>query len=58
MDGPEEVLQQTPWAIIGAPPLLVMFPPLMAVVDVRDVIEFVEKAGNEGAIVIKLISFP
>jgi hypothetical protein len=51
------VLQQTPRAVIVAPPLSVMFPPLVAVVDVIDVTAVVVRVGKVATIFSGLISF-
>ena len=53
---PLAIFQQTPRAVTDAPPSLVIFPPLVAVVLVIPVIVIVVIAG--GPEVIKLISFP
>jgi len=53
------VLQHTPLAVIGLPPSLVMFPPLMPVVDVILVAAVVAAiVGGDGGRVVKLISVP
>lgn len=51
------MLQQTPRAVIVAPPLSVMFPPLVAVADVIDVTDVVVRVGNVATIFSGLISF-
>ena len=52
-----EMLQQTPRAVIAAPPLSVILPPLVAVVDVMDVTAVVVRVGNVAIILSWLISF-
>ena len=52
-----EVLQQTPLAVAFAPPLDVIFPPLVAELNVIDVASVVVKVGNTDNVE-KLISFP
>ena len=52
-----EVLQQTPRAVMAAPPSSVIFPPLVAVVDVMDVTVVVVRVGNVATIFSGLISF-
>ena len=52
-----DVLQQTPRAVILAPPSLVTFPPLVAVVDVIEDVVAVERVGIKG-FVLKLTSLP
>ena len=57
--GLEEVLQQTPLTVTVAPPLPVIFPPLVAVVWVIDVaIEVVIVGIVFAALVVKVNSFP
>jgi hypothetical protein len=56
--GPVEILQQTPRTVTEAPPSLVMLPPLVAVVEVMEVIAVVVRVGIEAARVEKFISFP
>ena len=51
------VLQQTPRAVIGAPPLSVIFPPLVAVPDVIEVTGAVVRVGIDATIFPGLISF-
>jgi hypothetical protein len=58
IEGPVAVFQQTPRAVTGAPPSLVTFPPLPAVVVVIEVIAVVVIVGAEAATVEKLISLP
>jgi hypothetical protein len=55
-----EVFQHTPRTVTEAPPSLVMFPPLLAVVVVIEVIAVVVRVGTTGAavLVVKLSSFP
>ena len=55
-----DVFQHTPRAVTGAFPSLVIFPPLLAVVCVINVITEVVRVGDTGitALVVKLISFP
>ena len=50
------VLQHTPLAVTVAPPLLVIFPPLVAVVWVIEVVDEVLSVGTTGAsgLVVKL----
>ena len=55
--GEEVVLHTTPLAVIGLPPSLVIFPPLMAVVDVI-LVAAVVAAIVGGGRVVKLISVP
>ena len=55
--GEEVVLHTTPLAVIGLPPSLVMFPPLMAVVDVILVAAVVASIVG-GDRVVKLICVP
>ena len=43
------VLQHTPLAVTVAPPLLVIFPPLVAVVWVIEVVDEVLRVGTTGA---------
>lgn len=52
------VLQHIPREVTEDPPLLAMFPPLVAVVVVIDVIAVVVKVGTEGERVVNVISFP
>ena len=52
-----EVLQQTPRAVMSMPPLLVMFPPLVAVVAVMDVRGVVVRVGNVAVIFSNVSSF-
>jgi hypothetical protein len=54
------VLQQTPRFVIDAPPSLVIFPPLVAVLEVMAVIAVVVSVGTTGVVVlvVKLSSFP
>ena len=52
-----EVLQQTPRAVTVAPPLLLMFPPLVAVVAVIDVTAVVVSVGNVATIFSGVNSF-
>ena len=56
--GLADVDQQTPLAVIETPPSDVIFPPETAVVDVREVIAVVDKAGTAKGFVLKEISFP
>ena len=58
--GPVAVFQQTPRAVTEAAPSLVIFPPLLAVVWVIDVISVVDSVGITGtiALVVKLTSLP
>ena len=58
--GPELVFQQIPRAVTEAPPSLVIFPPLVAVVWVIDVIAVVVSVGTTGVdgFVVKVTSFP
>jgi hypothetical protein len=51
------VLQQTPRAVIAAPPSSVMLPPLAAVVFVIDVAAVVESVGNVATVFSGLSSF-
>ena len=51
------MLQQTPLAVTFAPPLDVIFPPLVAELNVIDVAYVVVKVGNTDNVE-KLISFP
>ena len=51
------VLQQTPRAVIVAPPSSVIFPPLVAVVFVIDVTAVVVRVGNVATIFSGLSSF-
>jgi hypothetical protein len=51
------VLQQTPCAVIAAPPVAVTVPPELAVVPVMEVIAVVVTVGAT-ANVVKLISLP
>lgn len=51
------VLQQTPRAVIAAPPLSVIFPPLVAVVFVIDDAAVVVSVGNVATIFSGLSSF-
>jgi hypothetical protein len=53
-----EVLQQTPRAATDAPPSLLILPPLVAAVEVMEVIAVVVRVGIEAARVEKFISFP
>ena len=56
--GPVVVLQQTPRAVTEAPPSLVTFPPLVAVVcEIADTAAVVI-TGTVAEVVVKLISFP
>ena len=55
--GPGVVLQQTPRAVMAAPPSSVMLPPLAAVVDVIDVAAVVVNTGNEATMLGAVISF-
>ena len=55
--GAVEVLQQTPWVVIAAPPVAVTVPPELAVVPVIEVIAVVVTVGTT-AKVAKLISLP
>jgi len=55
--GAVEVLQQTPCAVIVAPPVAVTVPPELAVVPVIEVITVVVTVGATPNVV-KLISFP
>ena len=57
MVGLAVVLQQTPRAVTFAPPLLVMFPPLVAVVAVIDVTGALVRVGNVATIFSGLSSF-
>ena len=52
------MLQQIPLTVIAAPPLLVIFPPLMAVVCVIPVTVVVERVGILCEIVLKVNSSP
>ena len=52
-----EVLQQTPRAVTAAPPSLVILPPLVAVVEVRDEIAVVVKTGKI-AVAVTVTSYP
>lgn len=56
--GLDDVLQQTPLAVTGAPPSEVTFPPLVAVACVMLVAVSVVTVGNIAVKVVKLISFP
>ena len=56
--GPVAVFQHAPRTVTGAPPSLVMFPPLLAVVNVIDQIAVVVSVGTDAATVEKLVSFP
>ena len=50
--------QQTPLAVTGAPPSLVIFPPLVAVVCAIEDAAVVVRIGTVAGFVVKLISFP
>jgi hypothetical protein len=54
------VFQHIPLAVTEAPPLLVIFPPLVAVVVVMEVTAVVDRVGTTGetAFEVKLSSFP
>ena len=54
--GAVEVLQQTPCAVIAAPPVAVTVPPELAVVAAIEVTAVVVTVG--AYIVVKIISFP
>jgi len=54
--GLDEVAQQTPLAVTPAPPSLVTFPPLVAVVVAISVVEPVVTVGGSGAEVNCLLS--
>ena len=56
--GPVVVLQHTPRAVTVAPPSLVIFPPLVAVVCVIADAAVVVRTGTVDAVEVKLISFP
>ena len=58
--GLADVFQHTPRAVTEAPPSLVIFPPLVAVVEVMEPISVVERLGTTGAagLVVKLNSLP
>ena len=56
--GPVVVLQHTPRAVTVAPPSLVIFPPLVAVVCVVADAAVVVRTGIVDAVEVKLISFP
>ena len=56
--GPVVVLQHTPRAVTVAPPSLVTFPPLVAVVRVIADAAVVVRTGTVAAVEVKLISFP
>jgi hypothetical protein len=55
--GPVVVFQQTPREVTVAPPSFVIFPPLVAVVAVMELIAVVDRVGTNG-LVVKLRSFP
>jgi hypothetical protein len=52
------VLQHTPRPVMGAPPSLLIIPPIVAVVCVIDVEIVIDRTGNVGGSVIKLSSLP
>ena len=56
--GPVVVLQHTPCAVTVAPPSLVIFPPLVAVLCVIADAAVVVRTGTVDAVEVKLISFP
>ena len=56
--GPVVVLQHTPRAVTAAPPSLVIFHPLVAVVCVIADAAVVVRTGTVDAVEVKLISFP
>ena len=56
--GPVVVLQHIPLAVTVAPPSLVIFPPLVAVVCVIAAAAVVVRTGTVDAVEVKLISFP
>ena len=58
MVGDDVVAQQTPRAVIVAPPLSVMFPPDTAVTEVIDEIAVVVRVAICGGIVVNKTSFP
>ena len=60
VEGPSYRLQQTPRAVTEAPPSLVIFPPLVAVVCVIAVIAVVESVGTTdvAGLVVNVISVP
>jgi len=60
--GPEEVLQQTPRAVIVEPPSEVVTPPDTAVVEPIEAIAFVKSTGTVGVVTtaeeVNVTSFP
>ena len=56
--GPVVIFQQTPRAVIAAPPSFVIFPPLVEEVCVIAVTTVVVNDGREGADEVKVSSFP